>query len=199
MRDLWLHPYYFHSQHDAFLVFEKALRSFRVSSPTVNANAMWTFDESPSSQEMRILSEALLQVTEARLQEKINSSGPREKRPSDGPKGGKNKKDKDKDKTRDKDKPERKAACKAWDAGTCADAACKLFHGNNYKDIPAEFNEMAKGVKPQVCVAFAYHGRCGRSSGPSCKSIKGNVQLHTCAKCKFTKGKHDIKQGSCPN
>ena len=201
MRALWVSLYHFHNEIAIFLVFEQALRSFRVSSPTENAGAMWTLDETPGSQEMHILNEALLQVNEARMQKAINSSGPRNKvqpaGPEDGntrtPRGAKGEGGRAK-RGGGKAKP-----CEAWAAGTCTDAKCKLYHANNYKGIPEAFDENTREQKPQICSAYAYYGRCGRSAGDSCKSIKGNKQLHTCSLCKFAKGKHAINKGSCPH
>ena len=220
MRVLWLRQHTFESDHANFLKFEQDLRSTRVSAPTLNAD--WAFDEDNRHEQM-ILGKYLLAVTSARIEASISSRPPKNPGEQASNKGmcqadGCNRKASGKGKKHcrtcaGKDGPRQgkggtpkggastpKAKCSDYTNGSCTKgAACQLRHADDYNSIPSEVSVAIGNVQPPVCRAFAYTGRCGKSSGDSCQSANGNTLRHVCYKCEFKKGKHTIKDGACPN
>ena len=220
MRVLWLRQHTFESDHANFLKFEQDLRSTRVSAPTLNAD--WAFDED-NRHEQVILGKYLLAVTSARIEASISSRPPKNPGEQASNKGmcqadGCNRKASGKGKKHcrtcaSKDGPRQgkggtpkagastpKAKCSDYTKGSCTKgAACQLRHADDYNSIPSEVSVAIGNVQPPVCRAFAYTGRCGKSSGDSCQSANGNTLRHVCYKCEFKGGKHTIKDGACPN
>ena len=217
MRNLWLRQHTFEGDHANFLRFEQDLRSTRVSAPDLNPT--WTFDDD-SRHEQVILNKYLLAVTSARIEATISS------RPSKSPgdkaanKGecqtdgctrraaGKGKRHCKTCATKGASTPGKggkggtsapRAKCADYTKGSCAKgAACPLRHADDYNSIPQDISTAIGRVQPPICRAFAYTGRCGKSSGDSCQSANGNTLRHVCYQCQFEDGKHAIKDGSCP-
>ena len=217
MRILWIRKHTFEEDHENFLKFEQDLRSTRVSAPNLNAD--WLFDED-NRHEQAILNKYLLAVTSKRVNATLSSRPPRSPGEDAGKTGkcqaeGCNKRPAGRGKKLCRDCAKQgspppyapgttpgtpKPKCADYTKGSCNKGAkCPLKHADDYASIPQEFSKEVGKLQPAVCRAFAYTGRCGKSTGGSCQSSSGNTLRHTCVKCFFKEGEHSIKDGSCPH
>ena len=197
MRELWLQQHMFQGDDINFINFDQELRSMRVSAPHINVD--WHLDPA-NNHEQQLLNKYMLAVTSARVDAAISSRPPKSVgspgeeatkrgRRANG-KGGKSNKTAS---------PATQHLCTDYASGSCSNRNCQLRHADDYNAIPKHINDEIGKLKPAVCRAFAYHGRCAKSNGDACQSSRGNTLLHTCYKCLFANGRHPISNGSCPN
>ena len=214
MRILWLRQHTFEGDHANFLKFEQDLRSTRVSAPALSPD--WRLDEDKRHEQV-IPNKYPLAVTSACTNASISSST-LQTREGASNKGtcqaegctrrtaGKGKKycrtctGKGGPPPGKGGAPTATDKCTDYTKGSCAKgAACPLRHTDDYNSIPNKVSIAIGKIQPPICRSFAYTGRCGKSAGDSCQRSNGNLLRHICYQCLFSKGKHTIKDGFCPN
>jgi hypothetical protein len=185
MRDLW-YSRRFTNKDKPFIKFEESLRRYRSMNATPSNGVMGI----QGSQEDRILTRAIHEM-ETELTMNRNSTRPGQ------------------DLSAAETKANRRKAglCDKYQTGDCHEGGkCKYEHRKKpgasttvARDVPGAFVTAHSAKLPQICLHFAYFGKCGKSTGVSCIGKKGAVRLHTCAHCAFTKGPHAISDGTGPN
>jgi hypothetical protein len=206
MRQLWARGRFMHDDK-AFVDFEQRLRSLRCR--TNGSPATWTLDAEVAGAEQHLLTECIHGMETARINAMIsggNSSRPPEVPGAAEDKGARErKKEKDRERrTKRREPAEGAGKCYEWLDGRCFKGAdCKFAHGEpkprppRVAQVPDEFASRHGGIKPNVCMQFAYHGKCPRGTGDACENSRG-PRLHTCVHCRFAKGPHAIKDGVGP-
>ena len=178
MRETWHHGALL-GVHANLIAFDKALREHRCRKGKTDT---WTLDTEMGSPEQIILARA---VRDAHT-EHANSNRPNKDRLAAKDPGQKAPADADADlpkpkKGKSKKKPKAAAAA----AGESDRWSAEFF---------------AKADKAGLCANFAWRGWCPRSKTDQCQQPGGTKMLdHSCLKCAFAPGVHDITNGSCPN
>ena len=167
----------FGERHDILIAYDRAIRDYRCRQRT---QGPWTLQTDVSHPEQHILHNHVMM----HISNVGNSTAPGKAPP--GAAG---------ERVRVCPKFKRTGKCSLHEAGKCPH---KHPEGMRKKSraIPKDFYDKHIGIRPPICLQFAYHGTCPNNpSGDSCER-GGQTYRHVCHKCEFKNGKHPIKEGT---